>query len=623
MTGHVGRPPKVGGRPSSYMLKKMAREREASLGFDKKYASAQSKMRCGACGQQGHMRTNRECPMYGKSGSTYTPEGKRKPGQKGPKLNTAAVLSEASLDQDLVANAQEFASKPVSQLLAEQEAEERRKRQRVLDIDEIDDLPERTRMASGGSSVGAEDEDRPQIKFRFKKHLLDKLNAASHMVQSANAVVAAYKRRTSNAIRRNSLQASAADEDYPRETVRHKDNRRRIDPRVALNHVFEGIFKEFTQIPGHKVFNQPVKERDYPNYYAIVKKPMDLSKVRSKLHDNVYMTREEFLADIRLIYSNSVEFNGRYTALTESAQKMCALVIENFAEREEKLMRLESMVNPLLDEDDLVGLSYLLSNAIDVMRNVEHSRAFHFPVDGKRYPDYYKRISRPIDLSTLERRVKQTVYRSREEFFMDADLILSNCIEFNGESSPLTNIARKMLKLADDVSVSDTFSDRSRRQSVASSATRMRGRGGVKRGGRYQRDSDLDDDSSSSMSMQKKKPKTHGYPDSFSALCDDSVFSDTPGQGKSGLMPGEYNPSFLDENDEEEERRLPQSMDFDVDSRSFPGLSENVFDDNDDALPAGGELLTEPQPSIPALANDLQLSDSDEDDPKTATAPVS
>lgn len=27
-----------------------------------------SKMKCGACGQMGHMRTNRECPMYNKQG---------------------------------------------------------------------------------------------------------------------------------------------------------------------------------------------------------------------------------------------------------------------------------------------------------------------------------------------------------------------------------------------------------------------------------------------------------------------------------------------------------------------------------------------------------------------------
>lgn len=54
----------------------------------------------------------------------------------------------------------------------------------------------------------------------------------------------------------------------------------------------------------------------------------------------------------------------------------------------------------------------------------------------------------PMDLSTLERLVKENRFRSRDEFFVQLDLILANCIEFNGTESPLTEIARKMLDAA-------------------------------------------------------------------------------------------------------------------------------------------------------------------------------
>lgn len=67
--------------------------------------------------------------------------------------------------------------------------------------------------------------------------------------------------------------------------------------------------------------------------------------------------------------------------------------MEQFCHKELKLMRLESLVNPLLDEDDLVGLSYLLQQAIEAMRGVEHSRPFHIPVDKRRYPvNFYANI---------------------------------------------------------------------------------------------------------------------------------------------------------------------------------------------------------------------------------------
>ncbi|VDP79908.1 unnamed protein product [Echinostoma caproni] len=192
----------------------------------------------------------------------------------------------------------------------------------------------------------------------------------------------------------------------------------------------------------------PVKEKEWPNYYSQISEPMDLSQIRMKINENAYATREEFLADIRLIYNNSLRFNGRYSSYTETAMKMCSHVMEEFCHKELKLMRLESLVNPLLDEDDLVGLSFLLQQAIEAMRAVEHSRPFHTPVDKRRYPDYYKQIVNPMDLSTLEKLVKENRFRSRVEFLTQVDLILSNCIQFNGPESPLSEIAKNLVEAA-------------------------------------------------------------------------------------------------------------------------------------------------------------------------------
>ncbi|VDQ04462.1 unnamed protein product [Trichobilharzia regenti] len=55
-----------------------------------------------------------------------------------------------------------------------------------------------------------------------------------------------------------------------------------------------------------------------------------------------------------------------------------------------------------------------------------------------------------MDLSTLEKLVKENRFHSREEFFERTELILSNCITFNGTESPLTEIAQKMLQAAQD-----------------------------------------------------------------------------------------------------------------------------------------------------------------------------
>ncbi|KAG5445975.1 Transcription initiation factor TFIID subunit 1 [Clonorchis sinensis] len=469
----------------------------------KPLTSALVKMRCGACGQTGHMRTNKECPMYGQSGasaadlSTTSRRGlDRRVGLKAPLRSLGSVARGASLDaaklgrdldSDPIAAAHALASRPVSELLAEQDDDQSSEKGVSGSRGDLNDTSakiqaEKELDSSTGQAPGFGENDmtvegtklklhsnltryireqnRRNLKLKIRRQLLDRLNAAAAVVQSACANRRAMTNRAGVG-RGRRASVGTNEDDFPT-TIKHRGNRRRIDPRVALNHVFEGIYKGLTQIPGSKIFMHPVKEKDFPNYYSQIANPMDLSQIRMKINQNTYATREEFLSDIRLIYNNSLNFNGRYSSYTEIAMKMCSHVMEEFCHKELKLMRLESLVNPLLDEDDLVGLSFLLQQAIEAMRGVERSRPFHTPVDKRRFPSYYKIISNPMDLSTLEKMVKENRFRSRQEFFAQAELIYSNCVIFNGQESPLTEIAKAMLaagraRLEQDVETLDTI----------------------------------------------------------------------------------------------------------------------------------------------------------------------
>uniref|UniRef100_A0A4W3KHP6 RING-type E3 ubiquitin transferase n=1 Tax=Callorhinchus milii TaxID=7868 RepID=A0A4W3KHP6_CALMI len=58
-------------------------------------------------------------------------------------------------------------------------------------------------------------------------------------------------------------------------------------------------------------FQEPVPS-SVPDYYKIIKKPMDLSKVKMKLqkkHSEHYQTAKDFVADVRLIFKNCEKFN--------------------------------------------------------------------------------------------------------------------------------------------------------------------------------------------------------------------------------------------------------------------------------------------------------------------------
>lgn len=109
------------------------------------------------------------------------------------------------------------------------------------------------------------------------------------------------------------------------------------------------------------------------------------------------------------------------------------------AQKEDRLVRLEKAINPLLDDDDQVAFSFILDNIVTqkmmVVPDVSHppssilysylshfettdyfmcsnsvlmtffpqSWPFHHPVNKKFVPDYYKVIVNPMDLENIRK----------------------------------------------------------------------------------------------------------------------------------------------------------------------------------------------------------------------------
>lgn len=143
-----------------------------------------------------------------------------------------------------------------------------------------------------------------------------------------------------------------------------------------------------------------------PDYYKVIQRPMDLQQIRENLRHNRYQSREEFLADVSQIVENSSLYNGPKTALTATSQRMLQKCVECLAEKEERLMRLEKAINPLLDDNDQVGLSFIFEKLLnEKLKNMRESNVFKKPVNKKQFKDYYTVIRRPMDLETISKKV--------------------------------------------------------------------------------------------------------------------------------------------------------------------------------------------------------------------------
>lgn len=72
-----------------------------------------------------------------------------------------------------------------------------------------------------------------------------------------------------------------------------------------------GILAAIKSFRQSKIFLNRVSKKEAPNYYEVIKNPMDLSIVQKKI--GKYRTFQEFKADLDLIWSNCLEFNeGKY-----------------------------------------------------------------------------------------------------------------------------------------------------------------------------------------------------------------------------------------------------------------------------------------------------------------------
>src|SRR5690606_26220211 len=83
------------------------------------------------------------------------------------------------------------------------------------------------------------------------------------------------------------------------------------------------------------VFYNPVDPvaLNIPDYFKIIKKPMDLSLMNSKLKTNAYNSASEFEADMRLMLSNCFKFNPEGTPVHGFGKKMEKLFNEKWAEK--------------------------------------------------------------------------------------------------------------------------------------------------------------------------------------------------------------------------------------------------------------------------------------------------
>lgn len=99
-------------------------------------------------------------------------------------------------------------------------------------------------------------------------------------------------------------------------------------------------------------------------------------------------------------------------------------------------------------------LTDLINKTLQQCTTMSYASAFLRPVSAKKFPDYPKIVSDPIDLGTIKSKSKNHRYCNFRSFVQDLEKMWKNCMMYNGTEHGLSKLARSMVELGNEVMAS-------------------------------------------------------------------------------------------------------------------------------------------------------------------------
>eukprot|EP00116_Pleurobrachia_bachei_P001038 sb/3461300/ len=365
-------------------------------------------MKCGACGETGHMKTNKHCRLYGKTGP----------------------VTEDQIIEDELSNA---FNEQTSGMVKVEDTKIRIGRAFLAKVDEVQKAAQQKQV-----------QQKRQLEIEGEKIAEERLlRKKKRIMEKADRKLALKTAKTLKV---------QEDLDYLEPKVRGS-NRARVHPEVELRTFFEDLIVKLKDIPRTGAFHKPVSAREIPDYYTHISTPMDLQTMKNHCSNNFYQSRVDFLEHLEQIVTNSTIYNGKQSEYTRAAESMLDLAMGEFEQQQGRLQSLEEKINPAANKSTQNQFNLILIASMEAMVKVSHSQAFHIPVNAKVAPDYYQVISTPMDISTLKKNIEKNKYKCSSEFLKDVILIYENSQQYNGAESPYTKKAEELLQRAREVLV--------------------------------------------------------------------------------------------------------------------------------------------------------------------------
>jgi len=194
-------------------------------------------------------------------------------------------------------------------------------------------------------------------------------------------------------------------------------------------------------------------KRSYPDYYNVIKKPISLLKIKTKISNHFYTSLDSLEKDLDLVFNNAKLYNEDTSLLYKDAVTLQSYM----KERKRDLQRLDPVnVKSVKTEENTAATQKKRSRGTDIdpktlkkrlkqlfsaIKNFQDDEGrtlsdifLELPSE-EEYPEYYKVITQPIDMNTIEDNINSAKYSSEEAFIHDFDILFANARHFNEEGS--------------------------------------------------------------------------------------------------------------------------------------------------------------------------------------------
>ncbi|KAE9572486.1 hypothetical protein CGMCC3_g11445 [Colletotrichum fructicola] len=114
-------------------------------------------------------------------------------------------------------------------------------------------------------------------------------------------------------LKRDQVRASDAELRSLMNEVRKNRSKWASEENVNQEELYEAVEKVLTELKAHTEYSTPflqrVNKRDAPDYYILIKQPMDLGTMTKKLKSLTYKSKADFVTDLNLIWDNCLKYN--------------------------------------------------------------------------------------------------------------------------------------------------------------------------------------------------------------------------------------------------------------------------------------------------------------------------